>query len=360
MAKPPKKRDPAKTARNKMIVAMTKQLQDLLPSVLAQTKFPHLQSLNATIGHRTDEFIDLKNEIINNPEHYTLLWMDGFDKARSKGVFPNSHDQLFDTIKASPALQEYLDTFLRRSYLKHYDELHKRRPTVDEAEIWIGQNHADYGLLVSPRFVNGAWENDKSEIRNFKPKYWTIGHVLKTGLVVPDKDKKITFTTANDYLNFFEHSLVRGTASPHQRAIAELYVDYVKASDSPNDIPLLLPELRYDGKLPKHKYRLDFSVINPATMDKVGFELSPWSTHGKLTGVKLKTQKEVNDEASANFDKEMTKHKDFFRKHGVFALIYTDVDLKSPDDIFADIERYLSKKSSVKQLSFKFVKDYFK
>ncbi len=44
-------------------------------------------------------------------------------------------------------------------------------------------------------------------------------------------------------------------------------------------------------------------------MDKYGFELSPWSTHRQLTGVKAKTQKQVNEEAAANFDKEMKKHK---------------------------------------------------
>ena len=55
-------------------------------------------------------------------------------------------------------------------------------------------------------------------------------------------------------------------------------VKLVRAAKEPLKVPLLIPEYRYEGRLPKHKYRLDFTIINPDTMDKVGFELSPWST----------------------------------------------------------------------------------
>ncbi len=167
----------------------------------------------------------------------------------------------------------------------------KKRPTVNEAELWIGQNNADFGLFISPRFKNGQWENDKSEIRHFKKRYWSIGHVLETGLVVPDKDEKITFNDVDAYLTFFKSVLVRSAGSKYQDEIAEMYAEYVRNAEKPEDVPLLIPEFRYDGREKKHKYRLDFTVINPDTMDKVGFELSPWSSHGRLTGTKDKTQK---------------------------------------------------------------------
>jgi len=61
-------------------------------------------------------------------------------------------------------------------------------------------------------------------------------------------------------------------------------------------------------------------------MDKVGFELSPWSTHGRLA-TKGKSAKDINAEALANFEKEMAKLKSFFKKHGIYALIYTNSDL---------------------------------
>ncbi len=39
----------------------------------------------------------------------------------------------------------------------------------------------------SPRFANGQCENDKSEIRHFPHRYFSIGHVLATGLVIPGR-----------------------------------------------------------------------------------------------------------------------------------------------------------------------------
>jgi hypothetical protein len=352
------KRDPRKTARNKMVEAMQEDLREILPKVLEETGIRDESSLNAKIGHKTNFVIDLKNEVINSPEHYVTLWTEGFKRILDDGSDP-SFEWLFKQVKRSKPLKKYLDTFLRRSYLKHYEELYKMRPQVEEAEVWIGENHADYGLLVSPRFANGQWENDKSEIRHFPHRYFSIGHALATGLVIPGKKAKIGFNSVEDYLNFFEHVLVRKTASSHQKAIAELYCDFVRDSDNPESIPLLIPEFRYEGREAKHKYRLDFCVIDADTMDKVGFELSPWSTHGKLATVG-KTQKQINDEARDNFEKEMAKHKSFFKKHGIFALIYTDQDLAHAKDISADITTYLEPRAPAKQLSFHLLDEFFK
>ena len=93
-------------------------------------------------------------------------------------------------------------------------------------------------------------------------------------------------------------------------------------------------------------------------MDKVGFELSPWSTHGKLTGIAGKTQKQVNAEALANFEAEMKKHKNFFRKHDVFVMIYTDTDLKNIEEVFEDMLKYLTPKTSAKQLEFSLLSEF--
>ena len=90
-----------------------------------------------------------------------------------------------------------------------------------------------------------------------------------------------------------------------------------------------------------HKYRLDFTIINPYTLEKQGFEFSPWSTHGALAGTKNKTQKEINEEAKANFEKEMEKQKAYYREYGVYTLIYTDADLADMDAVFEEMKQYL-------------------
>ena len=94
-------------------------------------------------------------------------------------------------------------------------------------------------------------------------------------------------------------------------------------------------------------------------MQKTGFELSPWSTHGELTGTKNKTQKAINEEASANFGKEMKKHKDYYKRYGIFALIYTDADLADLDGIFADIKDCLGQEPIMTQLNFHLLSGFF-
>lgn len=353
-------RDPNKTARNKRIAAMQAYLRKLLPKVLIETGISNEASLNAKIGSKADEFIDLKNEVITSPEHYASLYLDSFKGSLSTTGFRTAYDDLYDMLNSSKTAQEYFMVFLQRSYLKHYDEYSKRRPRVEDADVWIGQNSSDYGLLVTPRFVNDDWQNDHSEIRHFMPGYWTVGHILQTGLVIPSKDKRIPFKDVDSYLNFFENVLVRHSKSKYQIELAERYSAYVRAAPDPLAVPLLIPELRYEGRAAKHKYRLDFVVIDPVTLLKTGFELSPWSTHGNLVNTKNKTQKDINAEASANFEKEMQKHMQYYKKHGIFALIYTDSDLTDLKNVFADIEDCLDPKPVKSQLNFHLLSGFFK
>lgn len=148
--------------------------------------------------------------------------------------------------------------------------------------MWIGQEKANYGLLVTPRFQNGVWENDKSEIRKFDHGYWTIGHVLKTGIVIPGMDKVFKFNDFEQYFLFFTDTLVRNSGSKYEYIIAEQYANFVRKAKNPYDVPLLIPEFRYLGLEKKHKHRLDFLVINPYTLNQYGIELSHWSTHEYL------------------------------------------------------------------------------
>jgi hypothetical protein len=141
-------------------------------------------------------------------------------------------------------------------------------------------------------------------------------------------------------------------------AIAKKYCEFVKSSPSPLDVPLLIPELRYGGKEAKHEHRLDFTVIDPHTLAKIGFELSPWSTHGYLAGTKGKTQKEINEEARANFESEMKKLKAYFRKLGIPILVYTDHDLATLDAIFGEIADYLTPAKISKKLEFHAMEDF--
>lgn len=347
------KRDPAKTALNKKIDLMTAELEQLAPKVLEVLGHDSVVSLHGRIGGKNAEFIDIKNAVILSPEHYVTLWIEGFLEAivhRRQFMTDDHYVALLRAVQTVPEVEQYVLTFLRRTYLRNHQALSRVRPTDQEAEVWLGHDRAMYGLLVTPRFVKGDWENDKSEIRHFPKNYFTIGHLLETGLVVPAAKDPMTFANVNDYLVFFEHSMVRGTGSPHEAQIAKRYVEHVRAAKDPQSVPLLLHEFRYGGRAKPHEHRLDFTIIDPFTLKKIGFELSPWSTHGYLKGTKGLTQKAINEAAQANFESEMKKLKDFFRKHAVYALIYTDEDLKNYDAIFGEMRKYLEPTTAPRQL----------
>lgn len=352
------KRDPNKTARNKKIAAIKAQRRALQLSVFQELatvehgKYCNESSLNAFIGSKTDEYIDLREEVIRTPAEYTNKWLLGLKaavtQATGSGTDPRHH-RMYDLLRGSnPNFQKYVSLFLESSFLRHYEEHYKKKPKLDESAYWFGENQDDFGLLVTPRFANGGWENDKSEIRHFKHPYWTVAHVLTTGLCYMNENRMRTFTTRSDYLQFFR-DLVRRTKSQYQLDIADRYNAYVEQHATPDAVPLLIPELRYDPLKQKHQHRLDFVVINPWSMEKVGFEFSPWSTHGQLAG-KHRNLGELNSEARANFEREMRKLKKYWRKFEITYVVYTDEDLADMDSVWAEMKTFLEPEHEPEQL----------
>ena len=330
------KRDPNKTARNKAIQEYKEQLRVLLPSVLSATGFPSEANLNAFIGGKTGCLIDLVNERISSSDHYVSLWLSGLEEKVQDHDTSQQFLALYNQLQSIYSFNTYVGIFLRRSYLKYSEELSRIRPNERESSYWFGLNDQDYGLFITPRLNGDTWENDKSEERSFPAEYWTLGHVLISGFVVPDTKDRIQFSDLNEFIKFYKHVLVRSTRSNYQIKIAELYCSYIEQSDSPNNVLFLFPELRYGGKDIKHKYRLDFSLINNQLQEKIGFELSPWSTHGYISKTKELSQKEINIQAADNFQSEIDKINNYYLQHGITTLTFSDRDLKNIERIFED------------------------
>ena len=199
-------RDPNKSARNRLIESLKKELRELLPTVLKETGERSEAALNATLGSKNDEFFDLKNDVIHSQDQFVNQWMTGL-KSAALAEEGGAVVWLWKSLKKYPNFRKYTLLFLERSYLRHFEELSKNRPSLDESELWIGQKNAHYGLFVTPRFASGQWENDKGEIRALKVPYFTIGHILQTGFVIPDKNKRATFIDLSSTSRFFKKQL---------------------------------------------------------------------------------------------------------------------------------------------------------
>lgn len=350
------KRDPIKTERNKQIRLLKDKINELVPEVLRITGFGDVSSLNATYGGKMQEYVNVKFNTFTDAENFIAQYIQGFiNKVESIPITERIFSPYYKALKYvqdNKVVKEWLLIFLERTFLKNYELYTRIKPENEsEALIWIGQECASYGIGITPRFANDQWENDKSEIRSFDKKYFSIGHILKTGLLIPNENEIINFNTAEDYLIFFKSVIVRLSKSVHEKEIAERYCNYVREKEYNEDIPLLIPEFRYNGIEKAHKYRLDFCILDYTNSTKVGFELSPWSTHGELKSTKDKTQKIINEEAQNNYYKEITKYKNYFIKYGITVLAYTDQDLENPDVIFEDIKKYLEGKG--KELTLK-------
>jgi len=359
------KQDSQKAAIKKRDREISAKLKKLVPKVLNSTKIETVHSLNGLIGHKNEHFIDVRNEIIYSQEQYTTKWLEGLllsirEMPSNWRTDDNSKYRIYSLIKDNSYFRDYLYLFLERTFLRNIDSYSKAKPKIEDSEIWIGQENASYGILVSPRFVDGQWENDKSEIRHFNKDYWSIGHIMKTGLVVPYKNKKFDFKTIDEYLDFFKYVIVRSSGSKYELEIAEKYAEFVLSHKTPEKIPLLIPEYRYRGISRKHEYRLDFTIIQDQSFEKIGFELSPWSSHGYLSKIKEKTQTQVNFEAQKNFEKEIEKLRKYFKKFHIYTLIYSDNSLNSKYDVFNDIREYLEPKSFDKQLKLHIYEDILK
>ena len=348
------KTDDKTRARKQRMRVLTSELGELYDDAIQVTGCESVHSFHAKIGSKYEQFVSVKERSIPTHEEFVSLYIDALikhvlsiDPAVRRG---SAYYELASWYQTSVDFRAYMEKFLERSFLKHYDAYTRVKPKPQDTVFWIGQNHADYGLFITPRFRGGEWQNDKSEIRKFKPDYFTIGHVLRSGLVLPDKAEYFDFDTPDDYLDFFKNVLVRNAGSEHQDEVAERYCQFVLDAQEPESVPLLIPELRYRGRDRAHKYRLDFCVIDPFSMQKVGFELSPWSSHGQLKGTKKKLVKVVNAEARANYEREVKKCEAYFVNRGIHVTVFTDSDLADPDAVFETIKRYLRPERKPQQL----------
>ncbi|WP_422767523.1 hypothetical protein ACOX9X_07110 [Photobacterium leiognathi subsp. mandapamensis] len=171
---------------------------------------------------------------------------------------------------------------------------------------------------------------------------------MKTGLIDPESNEPVKFKKPDDFIQFYRSVLKRVSNSQYEKAIAERYIDYLKKSDTPYEEPFLIPELRYAGKEVKHKYRLDYTILNPYTMELVGFEISPASSHMAIPKLKDVKKVEMNRDLSQKWTKEMEKRNDYFSKFGITTITFTDEELKDIDACFDVISKYLSARGVAK------------
>lgn len=236
-----------------------------------------------------------------------------------------------------PFLKDYLYRFLERNFYRNFNARMRAKPDEILWQLWFGSGKLHWGLIISPALRLGQWTNDKSQMRREDYEYWTIGHVLQTGLIDPEQTNPLEFKDIDALYSFYLSVIKRTSNSEHEKAIIDRYIAFAKESNNPLEIPFLIPELRYAGKEKEHEYRLDFTVLNPYTMSLTGFEISPASSHVSIKGIRSKTQKVLNSELSEKWSKEMSKRNSYFKGFGISTITFTDDQLLDLDNCFQQI-----------------------
>ncbi|WP_281223596.1 topoisomerase II [Photobacterium sanguinicancri] len=310
-----------------------------------------IHSFHAMMGANNNVYVDSMNSVFLDPNDFITRWLEGLtaqvkkrveaDTLKPKSYGVNREFFLMHALQDS-VLREYLFLFLTRNFYRNFKERVRSKPNESLWSIWFGSGNLVWGLLISPEMRNDDWAVDRSEIRRSDFNFWTIRHVMKTGLIDPESNEPVKFKKPDDFIQFYRSVLKRVSNSQYEKAIADRYIEYLKKSDTPYEEPFLIPELRYAGKETKHKYRLDYTILNPYTMELVGFEISPSSTHMAIPKIKDVKKVEMNRDLSLKWTKEMEKRNDYFSKFGITTITFTDEELKDIDACFDIISKYLS------------------
>lgn len=113
------KRDPEKTARNKRVEKLSGEMEAILGAVLEETGCTSLLSLNAKIGSKHEELVNVKHRCIRGPDEFLSLYMDGLAR-RVKRTPPgdrpgNAYFELAKWYQTITPFRSYMEKFLERS-----------------------------------------------------------------------------------------------------------------------------------------------------------------------------------------------------------------------------------------------------
>jgi hypothetical protein len=343
---------------------LTAHLEKIRSEVLKRASFIagvelNTQKFHGRIGNRNTTFVDSVRLQFSDPYDFLSQWLNGLitkvesveeeQKRKYNGhVYQNSSAHELLRYVQDPIVRDYIFNFLVRNFYREFIPRTRAKPNEILWRLWFGDNKLIWGLIIAPAYRDNGWTNDKSEIRRADYSYWTVGHVLKTGLIDPTSSKTITWSNVGQFIDFYRSVLKRLSNPTYEQGIAERYIRYLQKSSSIYDEPFLIPELRYAGLEKEHKYRLDFAVLNSHVMKSTGFELSPASTHQSVSGIRNKNQQEINQDLAKQWKKEMDKRNDYFDSFGISIVTFTGDDLQDLDSCFLRIEHYLKQRSKTR------------
>ena len=308
-----------------------------------------LNSLHSVICHRNIELTQCDTRRFENFDEFMTIWCSNLKEQEQNYKQPS----LLSLIMKNNILQEYALKLLEKNFYKNYDARTRVKPTKKQEILWFGSKNK-YAIYITPVSRNNTIVNDRSEIRRVKFKYWSIGHIMTTGIYDCTNNKIIKFETYKDLINFFI-TLSKDAHYKYELPIFNLYIKYLEnkynhcindknIDFTNNSEPILIPELRFDGEQSNHKYRMDFTILNSNINRYYSFEISPTSSH-MYTSTPYESHESKN-ELKGKWNKEMSKRNEYLYDFDICTITFTDTHLKDIQNCFNKILEYINKSNN--------------
>jgi hypothetical protein len=310
-----------KQIRKKVLIKYIKFEEDWDPSNKLKSLEKARQSLDGKIGDKDVAFANIKKLSFNTAEQFRNQWLLGLydsDNEELKFLFQDKY------------IRNYILLLLEKRFLKNQKMYRKIKLKEYEREIYLGENNCVFGVFIAPINTNNIWKSYYLKGLKVPYTYLTVGQIIDEGILkgtinadsLYDADL-LRVSSRKDIINIY--NTFSENASSYERKFIEEYINMLQYEEKWKEIPLLLPEVRYDGIDFKHKYRIDFMIINMISGKRIGIELSPYITHTQ--------DKET-------WRKEMAKRNEYLKKYNISIITFTDKQLEDIGQCFKYIKDY--------------------
>lgn len=307
-----------------------------------------MHSLHAIIGNKNIDLGECDTRRFENFDEFMTIWCSNLKKQEQKFKNPS----ILSLVLKNDKLREYALKLLEKNFYTNYDDRRRVKPTKKQEILWFG-SEKKYAIYITPVRRNNTIVNDRSEIRRVKFKYWSIGHIMTTGIYNCDTDEIIKFDTYRNLINFFI-SLSKDSHPTYEQPVFNLYIEYLKNKYNNcidtknidfinNSEPILIPEFRFSGEN-KHKYRMDFTILNSNINRYYSFEISPTSSHIYPSAPLDSYESKI--ELKDKWNKEMNKRNEYLYDFDICTITFSDNHLKNLQNCFNIILEYINKSNN--------------
>ena len=303
------------------------QFCEIIPNKYAEPR-SHINSMNSSLlfEHLLLSKADCTD--FKSPEEYFNAWSYGLYEYY--GLKSTTFEKLLKCYQ-NEDVRKYMKLLFEKNYYEYIYARERYKVPENLRKIFIFDNYNLLAILVNRSNIKAEHgvEIYPITIPKVPYNYFTIKHLLTTGVYeIKDVDNWIHIPIS-DYKEFYIRTK-NISNSNYEKAFIDCYIRYVEEQKYKEEVPLLIPEFRYDGISEKHSYRLDFLILNFYTNKRIGIEISPSSTH--INAKDYKTQ----------WERENDKRNDFLSRYGISLITFTDSELKDIDSCFDKVIPYLS------------------